>query len=453
MLLSEAIENKYHEATKHSELSVQIDPNYVDARTQPASFKIYPHFFRRFPLDPTDSFHHFLSLTSAITYQKQYRDGATHLLRVQPSAGALYPTELYVQLRGIKGMLDGIYHLEPQNNVLTLIYELIDDGLEAYLQDDRLIHGCIFLVSCVYFRSSWKYKNRSLRYCFLDSGHHLGAIEASAYVSGYPYRLLFDFDRVALNDILGFENKEFVTALAIVGEAKEKTARRLRSPLPIVPGSDYFEPNQFIEVGYQDTFSENPQLPSLQQPLFAFEPSQWLQAIQQRRSARRFYPHPISRDAFQKVCTAFQQPIPGDRLETLEIYAVVQRVTDLQPGLYRDRFTESRDCLKVGEFQTRTGYLCINQAIARDSAVVFFIVAHCDNYRVALNQAGIVGQRIYLAATALNLGCSGIGAFYDDETQAFLETDGSVLYAIAIGQTIKPVTNHQSPVTSKHKCN
>ncbi|MBP0018027.1 MAG: SagB/ThcOx family dehydrogenase [Cyanobacteria bacterium SBLK] len=435
MLLSSAIANKYHEATKHTPLSVQIDPNYVDPRTQPVAFKTYPHFFRRFPLEPENSLHRFLSLTSAITYQKEYRDGTTQLLRVQPSAGGLYPTELYVQIRGIKGMLDGIYHLEPQNNVLTLIYELIDDGIEGYLHDDRLIHGCIFLVSCVYFRSSWKYKKRSLRYCFLDSGHHLGAIEAAAYILGYPYRLLFDFDRLALNEVFGFENKEFLTAVAIAGEPKEKTARRLRSPMPIVSGSDYFEPNSFIEAGYDDTFSEMPRRYSLQQPIFPLAPPQWLQATQQRRSARRFFPRPISRDDFGMVCEALQQPIPSEQLETVEIFAIVQCVTDMQPGIYRYPF--SQKILKAGEFQKQTGYLCINQAIARDSAVVFFFTARFDNYRIALNQAGIIGQRIYLAATALNIGCSGIGAFFDDEVQAFLETDRSILYAMAIGQTTK----------------
>lgn len=440
MLSSNAIENKYHEATKHSWRSVQLDPNYVDARTQPVSFKSYPHFFRRFPLEQNHPIHHFLSLTSAITYQKQYRD-STHLLRVQPSAGALYPTELYVQLRGISGTIDGIYHLEPERNALTLIYESIDDGIEGYFSDSRLIKGCIFLVSCVYFRSSWKYKNRSLRYCFLDSGHHVGAIEAAAYVSNYPYQLLFDFDRLALNDDLGFESKEFVTAAVIVGEPKQKIVRRLRSPLPVVSGTDYFEPNRFVEEGYKQTLSFSPSeifsrsaSVAFQQPTFPLNPSQWLHAIKDRRSARRFYPNPIDRDAFLTICAALKQPIPSDRLESLEIYAVVQRVEGVQPGLYQNSFDESSHCLKAGEFQAKTGYLCVNQAIARDSAVVFFLVSDCQNYQVALQQAGLVGQRIYLAATALNLGCSGIGAFYDDETQVFLGTDRLVLYAMAIGQ-------------------
>lgn len=46
---------EYHDATKHSYLSVMIDPNYVDASIQPTGFKFYPKFYRRFPLetDPT----------------------------------------------------------------------------------------------------------------------------------------------------------------------------------------------------------------------------------------------------------------------------------------------------------------------------------------------------------------------------------------------------------------
>jgi SagB-type dehydrogenase family enzyme len=452
MVLATATDRNYHEATKHSVVSVQLDPNYVDARTQPRAFKTYPHFFRRVPLEPTHPIHRFLASTSAITYQKHYRDG-THLLRVQPSAGALYPTELYVQVRGISGMLDGIYHLEPETNTLTLIYELIDDGIEAYFtdagNDTRLVNGCILLISCVYFRSSWKYKNRSLRYCFLDSGHHLGAIEASAYASGYDYQLLFDMDWSALNEDFGFETKEFFTAAMVVGEVKtratQKPVRRLRSPIPTVSGTDYFEPNRFIEAGYQATldsrFSSEAAAPlqphRLQQPTFPAKPDQWQQAIQQRRSARRFYPTAISQESFLAVCKALHQPLPGAS-ETLEICAVVHRVDEQLSGLYRIADDGAFHGLKSGEFQTQTGHLCLNQAIARDCAAVFFITSACQNYRVSLQQAGLVGHRIYLAATALGLGCSGIGAFYDDDTQAFLGTDQPMLYAIALGPTNRP---------------
>jgi len=45
----------------------------------------------------------------------------------------------------------------------------------------------------------------------------------------------------------------------------------------------------------------------------------------------------------------------------------------------------------------------------------------------------VIKQRIYLGSNYLGIQCSGIGAFYDDETQEFLETHKDVLYATAIG--------------------
>ncbi|MBE9046060.1 SagB/ThcOx family dehydrogenase, partial [Pleurocapsales cyanobacterium LEGE 10410] len=200
--LKRSLGKKFHDATKHSPLSVMLDPNYVDASTQPAAFKTYPHFYRRFPLDENDPLHNFIRLTSAITFEKKYKYDS-YQLRVNPSAGALYPTEIYVQIRGIPGLIEGIYHLEVATNSLTLIYELIDDGLESYILPNYLVKGFIFLVSCAYYRSSWKYKNRSLRYCFLDSGHHLGAIEAAANLYRRDVRVLFNFDKIALNQDLG----------------------------------------------------------------------------------------------------------------------------------------------------------------------------------------------------------------------------------------------------------
>ncbi len=170
MRQSKLSELDYHQATKHSYLSVQIDPNYVDASTQPSAFKVYPKFYRRaqpsafkvYPkfyrrvkLNVNNSVHSFISLTSTITLEKMYKDGLQKL-RVNPSAGALYPTEVYIQIRGIEGIINGIYHLEVENNCLTLIYELIDDGLESYIIPGKSINGFIFLISCVYYRSSWK---------------------------------------------------------------------------------------------------------------------------------------------------------------------------------------------------------------------------------------------------------------------------------------------------------
>ncbi len=72
------------------------------------------------------------------------------------------------------------YNMNLQNwyDHKAIIYKLGDEGLENYVIPNKCINGFIFLVSCVYHRSSWKYQDRSLRYCLLDSGHLLGAIAA-----------------------------------------------------------------------------------------------------------------------------------------------------------------------------------------------------------------------------------------------------------------------------------
>jgi SagB-type dehydrogenase family enzyme len=417
----------YHDATKHSYLSVQIDPNYVDASTQPSPFKVYPKFYRRVKLNLNNPVHSFISLTSAITLEKVYKDGP-YKLRVNPSAGALYPTEVYVQIRGIEGMVDGIYHLEVENNCLTLIYELIDDGLESYIIPGKSINGFIFLISCVYYRSSWKYQNRSIRYCFLDSGHHLGAVAASAYLHEKDIQLVFDFDKLALNSDLGFENKEFITACAVSGEIQDKKIRRLRLRFPFVSGTDYFESNQFIEDAYQATTLEKSRQQKLEYPQFDFDRDKFYQTVWDRRSIRRFRKESISQEDYLYIVQQLQQPIPTENYEEIEIYSVVHRVEGMTPGLYK-----GTHLIKTGNFSEKTGYLCINQAIARDGAVTLFFVSDYLNYQTAMQIAGFLGQRLYLTSNYLGIQCSGIGAYYDDETQELLETNKDVLYGMVIG--------------------
>ncbi|MEH2114498.1 SagB/ThcOx family dehydrogenase [Nostoc sp.] len=417
----------YHDATKHSYLSVQLDPNYVDASTQPSSFKVYPKFYRRVKLNLNNPVHAFISLTSAITLEKVYEDGP-YKLRVNPSAGALYPTEVYVQVRGIEGIVNGIYHLEVENNCLTLIYELIDDGLENYIIPGKSINGFIFLISCVYYRSSWKYQNRSIRYCFLDSGHHLGAVAASAYLYNRDIQLIFDFDKLRLNSDLGFENKEFITACAVSGEIQDKKIRSLRLKVPFVSGTDYFESNQFIEDAYQATTLQKSRQQKLEYPQFDFERDKFSQTIWNRRSIRRFRKEAISQEDYLYVVQQLQQSIPTENYEKIEIYSVVHRVKGMTPGLYKGTYL-----VKAGNFSEKTGYLCINQAIARDGAVTLFFVSDYLNYQTAMQIAGFLGQRLYLTSNYLGIQCSGIGAYYDDETQELLETNKDVLYGMVIG--------------------
>jgi nitroreductase len=66
-------------------------------------------------------------------------------------------------------------------------------------------------------------------------------------------------------------------------------------------------------------------------------------------------------------------------------------------------------------------------------------------YRHLLIASGRLGQRVYLASTALGLGCCGVGAFFDDEAaQALhLKEQGRLIYLVASGALRSTVTHHQ----------
>ena len=56
-------------------------------------------------------------------------------------------------------------------------------------------------------------------------------------------------------------------------------------------------------------------------------------------------------------------------------------------------------------------------------------------YRYAMLTAGLMGERLYIGASALGLGCCGIGAFYDGEASRLLGLNESsrVLYVVSLG--------------------
>ena len=129
------------------------------------------------------------------------------------------------------------------------------------------------------------------------------------------------------------------------------------------------------------------------------------------------------------IAWAVQQPIATENFEEIEIYSVVHDIEGISPGFYKNTHL-----IQAGNFREKTGYLCINQAIARDCAVTLFFVSNYLSYQTAVQLAGFVGKRVYLFSNYWEIDCSGIGAFYDDETQDFLQTNKNVLYAMAIGK-------------------
>lgn len=421
----------YHSQTKHSYNSVRTNPNQLAWEDQPSTYKNYPDSYKKIKLDLDRAEDNFLYYIAGLTAKKSYPSGE-YYLRINPSAGALYPNELYFQVRGVEGVDDGIYHYEVSSSSLTLLQSITDgEGIEPYLGFKTAMKGYLFLVSAVYYRSSWKYKNRALRYCLLDAGHLLGSIEASALLKPQAVQILYDIDREKLNLMFGFEGREWMLSgccVAVPMQGQKVSA--IEFALPYVDGSRTFERNPIIELAYQETMQMQECKKELKAPKFTYHTKKLKETLFARRSQRGFQEGAITKGQFNYIMDAIRQPILSDCDEDVCVYVVLNRVLDMPLGLYKDG-----EYIKYGDFARKAGYLCLEQySLSMQGAAAFFLTSKAKNYQALYQKAGIIGHRLYVASLYTGIGCSGIGAYYDDEVNAFVGNDEMVLYALAIGK-------------------
>jgi SagB-type dehydrogenase family enzyme len=94
--------------------------------------------------------------------------------RTSPSAGGLYPIELYAVITYIDNLESGIYRYDPKNHTLVLLTagdkrtELADAALQ---QECVMKSAASIVITADISKTSWKYGERAERYVFMESGH------------------------------------------------------------------------------------------------------------------------------------------------------------------------------------------------------------------------------------------------------------------------------------------
>ncbi len=145
-------------------------------------------------------------------------------LRAAPSAGATYPFKIYVAVKEMKGLSQGIYHYVVEKHALELV-KVGDFGKEianAGLDQDMLDRAqAVFALSAVFHRTQDRYGKRGLRYIYMEAGHISQNIYLQATSLGLGSVSIGAFLDDEMNQLFGVDGKkESIVYLHAVGSIK-----------------------------------------------------------------------------------------------------------------------------------------------------------------------------------------------------------------------------------------
>jgi SagB-type dehydrogenase family enzyme len=418
-----------------------------------------------------------LRLTSTIT-AKAIHPGGDHFFRSAASAGALYPTEIYVAIHSVTGLDDGLYHFAVHRHCL---YPLRTGDLSGYISrttqtPENKRPTLTFFLTAIFFRSAWKYRDRAYRYHLLDTGHVMENLVMGLKVLRLSHSLSYDFDDERANHLLGLdETKEVCLAVTHVyaGHAVSTSGDQQLDSLPEAISSasrvsvreiDYPIIREFHKPNDSKTIQATPEPETLQglgvapenwkkkiSPTIWPEVMDYSEALYHRRSKRNFVKEAISRDSHAALVSSIlmeMSPLIVASVEydrSLFVGFLAEDVEGMEPGFYLLDFAEKTiGLVKRGFFAERMAHVCLDQMCLKHAAVHFLFLANTEyvdhiwgarGYRYVMLEAGQLGQRLYVCATAMGLGCCGIGAFYDEEAATLLGLNkaSSLLYLAAMG--------------------
>jgi SagB-type dehydrogenase family enzyme len=484
---------EYHEATKHTVESVRRAPHLLDWSNMPNPFRHYdgvpvldlpadPPFPEVPALEilrgasgftPAGEGETFLSqllfYSAAISASKRVSPtGYRYSLRVNPSSGNLHPTEFHFRTRGVAEWPDGLYHYRPSTHMAEQ-RALGDVELELGGNSAPLV----FALTSITWREAWKYGDRAYRYCLHDIGHAWQALALAAqaigcdsFAAGY-----FPDDEVAqlcrLSDdeapmlVVELRGGSIPTCESYAcetvwygGQANQLSAEKTDHPWI----DRIHAATKLSNCPYPQVLAAGPipigcgeiKLPSPASSMRAFG-----EVARQRRSALDFLGGTQSMSLMQlsTILDAASQRMFADfaGASFIQLYLYAHRIDGLQPGLYRHRSESAElELVRSGDQRVMAAGLSLGQELAGNACVAFSMVSDLERaahtygdrgYRYVHFEAGAIGHRLYLAAEALGLGATGIGAFYDDEVHNYLKLppQQQVVYHFAIGYSVPDV--------------
>ena len=140
--------------------------------------------------------------------------------RTAPSAGALYPLEVYLVAGDVDGLSPGVYRYRPQEHDLA---KVVNRDVRAELADAALAQTCVeegaidIVISAVYQRTTQKYGERGIRYVHMEAGHAAQNLYLQAAALGLGMVTVGAFYDDEVKDIVGLAEDEAPLYIVPVG--------------------------------------------------------------------------------------------------------------------------------------------------------------------------------------------------------------------------------------------
>jgi SagB-type dehydrogenase family enzyme len=136
-----------------------------------------------------------------------------HGLRTAPSAGALYPLDIFVVTSS------GVYRYYPEPHEVhrTADRDVRTRLRRAALDQDALAAPCIVAIAGVERRTARKYGDRAWRYVVLEAGHAAQNVLLQATALGLCAVPIGAFDDEEVRAILGVPNQDQILVLIPIG--------------------------------------------------------------------------------------------------------------------------------------------------------------------------------------------------------------------------------------------
>jgi SagB-type dehydrogenase family enzyme len=481
---------QYHELTKHSTESLRRTQHFLDWANMPNPFRHYEGVpILDLPADPPAPRISALEVLAGIAGNTNARNGAeflsqlmfysaaisaskrvattgyTYALRVNPSSGNLHPTEFHFSSSGLIEWPDGLYHYRPSSHMAE--QRAIGDFSAKLVATAAPL---VFVLTSIVWREAWKYRDRAYRYCLHDIGHAWQSLVLAARSIGCESFAFGQFADEEVAERCLLHNDEW--PMLIVALQGPRIPVGVQNPVEQLLFAG--QPNQLsveqiaypaIEAIHAATrhTRENLNIPAartnlsgradIHLPAPLPTSSSFGEVVRNRRSALDFNggDQSISLAQLATLLASTVEPLLADFAATrlVQLYLYVHRVEDLAPGVYRHwPNLTALEKVKEGDQRLVAAALSLGQDLAGNACVAFSMIGDFEGasrrygdrgYRFVHFEAGAIGQRLYLAAEALGLRATGIGAFFDEQVNRYLNLapeQGQVVYHFAIGYPV-----------------